>query len=52
MPTLHMKKFEVLSVKNHKNLYELKITLKNNEKEYKMGEQVYYGYPLEHSGRI
>ena len=32
--------------------FELKLTLKESDYKFKLGEPVYYGYPLEHSGRI
>ena len=47
-----MRHYKVLGVSNQQKLYELKIILTNEKETFKLGEQVYYGYPLEHSGRI
>jgi hypothetical protein len=53
MPTLKMRPYEVTALREKEKGLELKLMLKEFEDEkFKIGEQIYYGYPLEHSGRI
>lgn len=54
MPTLNMRPYQLgaLETKGKDRGFELKLTLKESDYKFKLGESIYYGYPLEHSGRI
>lgn len=56
MPTLYMRQFEFKPIRKEKrDDIELRFFVQLTEpakETYKLGETIFYGYPIEHSGRI
>ena len=51
MPSLKMRQFDVAAEKMDKKT-TIKLMLNQQEGKFKLGETIFYGYPLQHSGRI
>ena len=53
MPTLHMRKFASrMQIGGRDTHLEIQVEHEPAHNEFKTGQMVYYGYPVEHSGRV